>query len=102
MTFGQRISAERKARGWSQKDLAHMVIKEDGTSISPQYLNDLERDRRNAPSDHLIKEFANVLEMSADYLFFLAGQVPEDLRDPNYSQQDVEHAFVAFRKALDN
>jgi len=54
MTFGQAIINARKAKQMSQKQLASLIIKEDGTPISPQYLNDIERDRRNPPTTSLL------------------------------------------------
>ena len=100
MTFGQAIAAARKELGLSQKDVASRILKENGTPISPQYLNDLERNRRNAPSEHLIGQFARVLQQDLDYLYYLAGQIPEDLRDGRHSQEEVHEAFVAFRREL--
>ena len=48
MSFGAYFSQCKKMIGLSQKDLAQN-IKYDGLPISPQYLNDIERDRRNRP-----------------------------------------------------
>ncbi len=98
MTFGQVVAAERKKHGMSQKDLAARVLKEDGTPISPQYLNDIERDRRNAPSEHLIAAFARELNLDSDYLHYLAGQIPPDVRERNLPQERVKEAMVAFRQ----
>ena len=53
-TFGTILSEARKAKGISQKELAAKVRKDDGQAISPQYLNDIEHDRRNPPSEFLI------------------------------------------------
>ena len=100
MQFGDFIAAERKAKGMSQKDLASRILKEDGSAISPQYLNDLERQRRNPPSDYIIERFAAVLEVDRDYLFYLAGQISPDLRDDVRSEKEVRDALVAFRRAL--
>ena len=97
-TFGTYIAEARKAQGKSQKDLAGEILREeDGNPISPQYLNDIERDRRSPSSDHLIAQFARVLGANADYLHYLAGQVPADLRR-NLSEQQVDQLFTAFRK----
>ena len=54
MTFGQAISEACKDKGTSQRELVLKIVKEDGAPISPQYLNDIERDRRNPPGDHLL------------------------------------------------
>lgn len=63
MTFGEAIARTRKQAGLSQKDLAAKIRKEDGFSISPQYLNDIERGQRNAPASPLLKQFAQVLSL---------------------------------------
>lgn len=100
MTFGQFILKQRKEFGLSQKDLAALIKKEDGTPISAQYLNDLERDRRNPPSDFLLKQLAIELKIPLDYIQFLAGQFPEDLRGVSYQPETVAEAFRVFRKTL--
>ena len=53
-TLGTMVAEARRAIGMSQKELASRVKKEDGQAISAQYLNDVERDRRNPPSEALI------------------------------------------------
>jgi transcriptional regulator with XRE-family HTH domain len=102
MTFGNAISEARKALGFSQKELASRIRKEDGEAISPQYLNDIERDRRNAPSPALIIEFARVLKLKTDYLFALAQAWPQDIVEKmgRSSPEKVEEAFSAFRRTL--
>ncbi|MGH2355688.1 MAG: helix-turn-helix domain-containing protein [Chloroflexota bacterium] len=99
-SFGQIIATARKRAGLSQKDLAARIRKEDGAPISPQYLNDLERDRRNPPSEHLLKQLAEQLNLAPEYLYFAAGQFPADLRDPSYEPERVTAAFQAFRRTL--
>lgn len=99
-TLGQEISERRKAKGLSQKDLAARITKDDGDVITPQYLNDIEKGRR-VPSSHLIREFARVLDVAADYLSLKANRLPEDLQgisgdDP----EQVASAFRVFRKSL--
>ncbi len=100
MTFGQAIARARKDRALSQKELAQRLLKENGSPISPQYLNDIERDRRNAPSPYLLDQFAAELGLPLDYLHYLAGQLPEDVMGGDYGPERVESAFVAFRKTL--
>lgn len=100
MSFGQVITTARRQAGLSQKDLAARVRKEDGEPISPQYLNDLERNRRNPPSEHLLRQLAYELGISEEYLFFVAGQFPEDLRKGSFEPHSVEAAFKAFRQTL--
>lgn len=96
-TFGGLISETRKEKGISQKELAAMILKEDGEAIAPQYLNDIEHGRRSPSSDHLIKQFAEKLDLVSDYLFFLAGKFPTDI-SRNLPQNKVIDAMVSFRK----
>jgi transcriptional regulator with XRE-family HTH domain len=99
-TFGQVLSSARRKAGLSQRELAAKIVKEDGEPISPQYLNDLERDRRNPPAHHFLKQFANALQLPEEYLDFVAGQLPEDLRSGSYPPDQVQAAFHAFRRTL--
>jgi transcriptional regulator with XRE-family HTH domain len=101
VTFGQAISKARKAQGLSQKELASKVKKEeDGSSISPQYLNDIEHDRRSPSSGHLIRQFSGILNIPEDYLFALAGRLPDDLRTDTSDPDKVVAAFMSFRRTL--
>jgi transcriptional regulator with XRE-family HTH domain len=101
-TFGQIIAEARKALGISQKDLAAKIRKEDGEPISPQYLNDIEHDRRDPPSEFFIEQFAKHLKLSKEHLIAAAGRWPTDIRDKIASADPkaVEQAFTAFRKVL--
>lgn len=100
MTVGQAIARARKELGLSQKELARRVRKEDGSAISPQYLNDIERDRRNPPAAYLLDQFAKELGLPHEYLHFLAGQLPEEITAGNYEPERVRSAFRAFRREL--
>jgi transcriptional regulator with XRE-family HTH domain len=100
-TFGTLISEARRAKGLSQKELASKVKKENGQSISAQYLNDIEHDRRNPPSEFLIGQIADLLTLSKDVLCIAAGTIPNDLQKMARTQPDkVEQAFKAFRRAV--
>jgi transcriptional regulator with XRE-family HTH domain len=96
-TFGKAISTARKAKGWSLKELADKVLRDDGEPISPQYLNDIEHDRRSPSSDRLVQQFAEALDLDADWLYFLAGKFPEDIRGKKLTEKDVVQAMRAFR-----
>ncbi len=101
VTFGEAISQARKAIGLNQKKLAERVMKEEsGDSISPQYLNDIEHDRRSPTSDHLIREFATVLDVDEGYLFVLAGKIPDDIRKSTNDADKIVAAFKKFRETL--
>jgi transcriptional regulator with XRE-family HTH domain len=97
-TFGRYIYETRKAMGLSQKQLAEKVEREEGGSISPQYLNDIEHDRRSPSSDHMIQQFARALEASTNYLSYLAGRVPAPLRQANMTPPQVDKWVAAYRR----
>ena len=100
MTFGQAVAAARKKKQLSQKQLASMILKDDGNPISPQYLNDIERDRRNPPGEYLMSQFARVLEIPDEYLYFLANEIPPKYRQFKPSDPlRVREAFEAFARS---
>ena len=85
----------------SQKVLAEKVKKEDGQPISAQYLNDIEHDRRNPPSEFLIAQIAQILNLDKDVLCLVAGTIPQDLKKMATTQPEkMEEAFKAFRRAV--
>lgn len=100
MTFGQAIAEARKSKQLSQKQLASMIVKDDGNPISPQYLNDIERDRRNPPGEYFISQFARILEIPEEYLYFLAHEIPPKYRQVSpTSPGQVQEAFEAFARS---
>lgn len=98
-TFGKIISAARKEKEMNQKQLAEAIKREDGETISPQYLNDIEHDRR-VPSTEIIKQIAEVLDLDADYLHVVARKWPDDLPVGTATPKQVQQAMVAFRKKI--
>lgn len=100
MTFGQAISEARKSKELSQKQLASLILKDDGSPISPQYLNDIERDRRNPPGEVLITQFAKILGVPEEYFYFLAHEIPPKYRQfsPD-SPVQIQEAFEAFARS---
>ena len=100
MTFGEAITQARKDKKLSQKEVAAATRKEDGSAISAQYLNDIEHDRRNPPSEYIIRQLAATLDLEEDYLFFLAGRFPSDVLELSRDRQDISQAMRAFRRHL--
>jgi transcriptional regulator with XRE-family HTH domain len=99
-TFGTYIAEARKKMALSQKELAAKILRvEDQLPISPQYLNDIERDRRTPNGDQIISQFAKVLKVDADYLHYLAGSFPAELRAKHLSEVLVKSGMTAFRKS---
>jgi transcriptional regulator with XRE-family HTH domain len=103
-SFGRTVASARKRKGLSQKELAAKIIKEGGEAITPQYLNDIEHDRRSPTSDHLVKQFAKVLSIEITALYAVIGMLPEQDRKlvQSSTQEQVTNAFVAFRRSLSN
>jgi ribosome-binding protein aMBF1 (putative translation factor) len=103
-SFGKVVASSRKIEGLSQKELAAKILKEDGEAITPQYLNDIEHDRRRPSSDHLIKQFSKVLKIELTALYAVVGMLPEQDRKlvKLSTQQQLTDAFVAFRQNLSN
>ncbi len=101
-TFGEVIAKARKAKGLSLRGLADRVVKEDGKSISAQYLNDMEHGRRNPPPQAMIRQLATELDLEADYLLVLANELPEaDQRLVEAANPErVQMALEAFRRTL--
>jgi transcriptional regulator with XRE-family HTH domain len=103
-SFGSAVASARKQKGWSQKELATKIVKEeDQAAITPQYLNDIEHNRRSPTSSHLVKQFARVLDIDAEILFAVIGMLPEKERKlvSKSTPQAVGDAFIAFRKTLE-
>jgi transcriptional regulator with XRE-family HTH domain len=100
ITFGKRIADARKKLGLSLKELAARVKKEDGQPISPQYLNDIEHDRRQPDSPHLIEQFAAELQIKPELLYFDAGKLSADAMHPNANEEKIVAAYRAFRKTI--
>ncbi len=97
-SFGRAVTSARKQLGWSQKELAGKILKEDGQPITPQYLNDIEHDRRSPSSDQIVQQLATIFNINPDILYGLAGRVPDHVA--GNSAKQIERAFVAFRQAL--
>jgi transcriptional regulator with XRE-family HTH domain len=99
-SFGHAIASARRGLEISQKQLAAKILKEDGQPITPQYLNDIEHDRRSPASDHMVRQFAKVLRIDPDILYWLARRVPDDITRAKVTPQQIQSGFLAFRQAL--
>jgi transcriptional regulator with XRE-family HTH domain len=81
--FGEFIAEKRKSREITLRGMAEQL------DISPAYLSDIEKSRRNPPDLALLEKIAEVLNLSQEdkeTMFELAGQdreeIPPDL--PGY------------------
>lgn len=102
LTFGSVIRKSREGR-WTLKELAKQIRKENGEPISLAYLNDIEHDRRQPSSDHLIQQFAAALDLPVEFLYYYARKLPTDVYSPQSEIEkshikNVVEAFNAFRK----
>ena len=93
-TLGQLLHLARQRQRRSLRDVAAAVTKMDGAQISPQYLGDLEKDRRQ-PTPHVLRELARTLGLTAETL--AAAQGAESvLRLYLQAHHDQEAAVIAF------
>lgn len=99
-TFGKVVSDARKKKEMNQKTLAEKIKREDGEPISPQYLNDIEHERRT-PAPEVIRQLAAILDLDEDYLRYLANKWPDDLADGALKPEQFKKLMVAFRKSMD-
>ena len=72
--LGEAINQARRASKLTLRQLAEQVTKADGTTISPQYLNDIELHHR-VPTPHVLRGLAQILTLDYDKLLALAGAV---------------------------
>ncbi len=100
-SLGQFIRERRQALGLRGREVASAVRKADGKPISIPYLVDLEYDRRK-PSNPLLKQFAQVLQVDADVLYFLAGRRAPDLPLGRIDTATLSAALRTLRRQLES
>jgi transcriptional regulator with XRE-family HTH domain len=97
--LGEALNQARRARKLTLRQLAEQVTKDDGTPISPQYLNDIELHHR-VPTPHVLRELARVLDLDYDTLLTLAGAADVVVREYVASHpQQTEAIIRVFRAA---
>lgn len=100
-TFGAIVREARLKAGKTQRQLADLVKKEDGNAITPQYLNDIEFDRRT-PSEFVTRQIAKALGLEPDRLMFIGGSLPQDIVREivkrGISDEQVKEIGQLFRK----
>ena len=98
LSFGKTIAKARKEKSINQRSLAEITFKEDGNAITPQYLNDIEHNRRT-PSSDIVSKLSEILEIDTEYLEYLAGRIPDDWRKAQLSESQFKDMASAFRKS---
>ena len=66
-SFGMIIRESRVKNGFGQRELATKI------GIAPSYLNDIEKEKRSAPKQIVIKKLSKILKIHIDTLNDLAG-----------------------------
>lgn len=99
MSFGEFIAKKREEKKITLREMARLL------KITPPYLSDIEKERRNPPDRDKLDELANILSLSEDecrYMYDLAGKkrnsISVDL--PDYIMER-DYVRVALRKAMD-
>ena len=75
MTFGEKLRELRRQAGLTQRDLAEKV----GLDFS--YISKVENDRNPPPAADTIVKICEALEMPAESLLALKGQIPSDVAE---------------------
>lgn len=100
LQFGQVIKNAREDLGIRQIDLAQRIRLEDGRSMSPTYLHDIENNRRVPTSPSLILQFSEILRIPSDVLFYIVGELPPDIKGASDDFHHIQKAYKAMRKTL--
>jgi transcriptional regulator with XRE-family HTH domain len=99
LRLGEVINRARRARKLTLRQLGEQVTKDNGTHISPQYLNDIELHHR-VPTPHVLRELARVLELDYDTVLALAGSADVVVREYlEVHPQQTEAIIKLFRAA---
>lgn len=98
-TIGEFMAERRKALGLSQKELAALIKNRDGKPLSMPYLSYLENGR-GEPPEYLLDQFAKVLRVERDVLYFWTRRMPPEVAAGEASPEHVSAAYRAFRREL--
>ncbi|HJU11274.1 MAG TPA: hypothetical protein VJ728_10375 [Candidatus Binataceae bacterium] len=79
--------------------MAALIKNRDGRPITSAYMNYLEHDR-GEPPDYLLDQFAEILRIGRDVLYFWARRMPPDIEPGEASPEQVTAAYRAFRRQL--
>ena len=94
-SFGLIIREARKAKKYSQRDLAKLI------GLDFTYLSKLENNRATyAPKEDVIRKLAMCLDLNAEELIFLAGRLPE--QNEEFLKQNYKTMPVLFRRMQEN
>ena len=77
-TFGSYIRKLRIKHDIGQRELAKKV------GVAPSYLNDIEKEKRTAPKNELVKKLSIILKADLSFMYDLAGESKQSIA------QDIE------------
>ncbi len=77
--------------------MAALIKNRDGKPLSMPYLSYLENGR-GEPPEYLLDQFARVLHVERDVLYFWTRRMPLDIASGEASPQHVTAAYSAFRR----
>ena len=100
-TIGEFITERRKELSLSQKELAALIKNRDGQPLSMPYLSYLENGR-GEPPEYLLDQFAKVLRVKREVLYFWTRRIPPEVATGEATPQHVTTAYRAFRRELKN
>jgi len=98
-TLGEFITERRKELSLSQKELAALIKNRDGQPLSMPYLSYLENGR-GEPPEYLLDQFAKVLRVRREVLYFWTRRMPPEVATGEATPQHVTAAYRAFRREL--
>ena len=87
-SFGSFIRDLRIKHGYGQRELAKKI------GIAASYLNDIEKEKRSAPKQLVIKKISTLLKTDIDYLNDLAGLSKKEVA-PDISEFIAENPQIA-------
>ena len=87
-SFGSFIRDLRTKHGYGQRELAKKI------GIAASYLNDIEKEKRSAPKQLVIKKISTLLKTDIDYLNDLAGLSKKEVA-PDISEFIAENPQIA-------
>lgn len=98
-SFGEFIASKREEKKITLREMARLL------KITPPYLSDIEKDRRNSPDKDKLDEIAAILSLNEEecsYMYDLAGKKRNSI-SPDLPEYIMERDYVraALRKAID-
>lgn len=98
-TFGEFIATKREEKEITLREMARKL------NITPPYLSDIEKDRRNPPEKSKLDEIASILNLSEEdrrFMYDLAGKKRNSV-SPDLPDYIMERDYVrkVLRKAMD-